>query len=134
MTNNNTPLEAAEQQTVVEWLNLNGLKHTMIPNDTYTKSIKQKMRNKRLGLNPGLPDLLILIPKDKSKDGEGYAIFCEMKRAKKSLSTVSKAQQEWHDAINGLNCLNVQAYICYGAAEAIKVISHYLKSSVTSPF
>ena len=129
------PLEDEEQANFAAWLNRQpGLKYTMIPNDVWTTSHKQKARMKRLGLNRGLADMLVLIPKDRSKDGEGYTIYCEMKRAKRSLSTVSDDQQAWHDAINELGVPNIQCYICYGSSEAIKVISHYLKSVENSPF
>ena len=128
------PLEDEEQANFVRWLVGKGLKHTMIPNDVWTTSSKQKARMKRLGLNGGLADMLVLIPKDKSKDGEGQCLFIELKRAKRSLSTVSDDQQAWHDAINELGVLNIQCYICYGSAEAIKTVSHYLKSVDNSPF
>lgn len=130
---NNTPLEDDEQATFVEWLDLQaGVKYTAIPNSTYTKSWSVKRRNHRLGLRAGLCDMFIIISPKASQDGLGYAIFIEMKR--KAGSVVSKEQKSWIQAINAVGSLQVQAYIAKGADEAIKIISHYLKSTENSAF
>ena len=122
---NTSPLEDCEQIAFVEWLDLQALKYTAIPNNTYTKSWNQKLKNKRMGLHPGLSDLLVLVSPEKSKDGAGYALFVEMKRVKGGVQ--SKSQKEWEAALNGLRTPYVQYYLCHGADEAIKVVSHYLK-------
>ena len=131
---NDTPLERQEQSAFVDWLEAQGLLFSATAQSTYTTSWNQKRLNHVTGLRKGVPDMLVLIPKDKSKDGEGQCLFIELKRAKRSLSTVSDDQQAWHDAINELGVLNIQCYICYGSAEAIKTVSHYLKSVDNSPF
>ena len=122
---NTSPLEDCEQIAFVEWLDLQDLKYTAIPNNTYTKSWNQKLKNKRMGLHPGLSDLLVLVSPEKSKDGAGYALFVEMKRVKGGVQ--SKSQKAWETALNGLRTPYVQYYLCHGADEAIKVVSHYLK-------
>ena len=106
------PLETNEQQTVVQYLELKGLKFSAIPNSTYTKSIKQKIKNRDEGLRSGLPDLLIVLPKK--------LLFIEMKREKGGV--VSKFQQEWIDALNNINN-SVEAVVCRGCDEAINKIN-----------
>ena len=133
MANNNTPLEDDEQIAFVEWLECqSGVKFTAIPNSTYTKSWSVKRRNHRLGLRAGLCDMFVVINPEASQDGLGYAIFVEMKRLKGS--TTSAEQKSWIQAINAVDSLQVQAYVAKGADEAIKIISHYLKSTDNSIF
>lgn len=116
----------------VDWLTLNGIKHTAIPNNTFTKSWNQKLKNKRMGLHRGLADLFVIINPSQSKDGEGYALFIEMKRLRGGVQ--SPEQKEWEESINGLNLPNAQYYLCKGAEQAINTVSHYLKSVENSPF
>ena len=128
------PLENIEQKQVVKFLEDNGLLFSAPAQSTWTKSYKQKRENYEMGTRPGLPDLMIYISPDKSKDGLSYILHIEMKRAKKSLSKVSLEQKRWHDSINAVGTPQLQAYICYGAYEAIKVVSHYLAKPVTHSF
>jgi hypothetical protein len=113
------PLEDEEQETVVEYLELRGLKFTAIPNSTFTKSWSQKNKNRRVGLRAGLPDLLIALP------GTGI-LFIEMKRLEGS--TTSAKQKAWIETLN--KCPGAQAYVCKGAVEAIAIIDKYLPSGV----
>jgi len=106
------PTEAEEQKIVIEYLELKGYKFTAIPNSTYTTSWKQKRHNTDMGLRSGLPDLFIILP--------NHILFLEMKRIKKS--TVSKEQEEWIKAINGLKLKNISASVAYGADQAIQII------------
>lgn len=132
MKKNESPLEDFEQMAFVAWLVLHDIKHTAIPNNTYTTSWNQKLKNKRMGLNPGLCDIFLLISPEQSVDGEGYALFIEMKRSNGGV--VSKEQEGWIDAINGLKQPYIQAYVARGADSAIKIVSHYLKSIKVSIF
>ena len=132
MANNNTPLEHYEQVEFVNWLVRQGLKHTSVPNNTYTKSWSQKRKNKAEGLNPGYSDLIVLVAPSQSKDSMGYHLCIEMKRVKGGVQ--SKDQKAWEVAVNGLNTPHVQYYIAKGAAEAIKIVSHYLKTVDNSIF
>lgn len=129
---NDTPLERQEQSAFVDWLEAQGLLFSATAQSTYTTSWNQKRLNHVTGLRKGVPDMLVLIPKDKSKDGGGYCLFIEMKRLKGG--SVSKEQRVWLDSINALETPYTQAYIAKGAAEAIKTVSHYLKSVDNSPF
>lgn len=74
------------------------------------------------GLKKGFPDLQLLIPA-----GSYHGLFIELKRAKKSLSKISKEQKEW---IERLNKQGYQAKVCYGADEAIETIKGYLCKQV----
>jgi hypothetical protein len=40
------PLETVEQQALTHWLDLNNYVFTKIANETFTKSFKQKRKNK----------------------------------------------------------------------------------------
>jgi len=110
------PLEFDEQVSFVEYLEAKGIKFSSTAQSTWTSSWKQKTKNKQSGLRRGLPDLVLILWIDGSK----HLVFIEMKRAKKSLSTVSKEQKEWIKELN--ECKNVGAYVCYGAKEAIDLV------------
>jgi hypothetical protein len=115
------PTEEVEQAEFVQYLRLKGLKFTAIPNSTYTTSFKQKIKNKRQGLNPGLPDLVICLP-DK-------LLFIEMKRVKNG--TVSNYQKEWIEELNKIP--NVEAVVCRGCGEAIDTVEANLKKTNDNP-
>ena len=113
---NITPLESEEQKTLVQYMELKGLKFTSIPNSTYTKSWKQKAKNKAEGLRPGLPDMMVIL--------NNKLIFIELKRVKGGQ--VSDSQKSWIAALNG--CESVQAFVCYGAQEGIDLIEKLQKA------
>ncbi len=119
---NTTPLEEVEQANFVDWLELQGLKFSATAQSTYTTSYNQKRKNHRTGLRKGVPDMIVLIAPEQSKDGEGYCIFIELKRLKGGK--VSPEQQSWLDA---LNQTPVHAYLAQGCDAAIKIVEHYLK-------
>jgi len=112
------PHEEIEQAEFVKYLRLKNIKFTAIPNSTYTTSWKQKAKNKRMGLNPGLPDLLILLP--------GKLLFIEMKRIKNG--SVSEYQKEWISALNQIQ--NVEAVVCRGCQEAIVAVDRILNNKI----
>ena len=118
-----TPLESAEQATFVQWLDLMGLKHTSIPNSTYTTSIKQKMHNKRQGLHAGLPDVLVVIP------NKGL-LFVELKRRKGGV--VSEAQRDWILALNTV--AGVEARVCAGSDAAIAFVGEFYHKAANEVF
>lgn len=120
---NNTPLESAEQKTLVAWLELQGLLFTAIPNSTYTTSWSVKRRNYEQGLRKGLPDLVIVIPPERAVDGTGRVIFCEMKRQRGGV--VSPEQKKWIAALNAVGG-TVDAFIAHGADEAIEEIARVI--------
>jgi hypothetical protein len=119
----NYPLEKDECKMFVDWLNIKGLKFALIAQETYSQSWGMKMKNKRLGGHPGLPDYMVVIP-PRDDCATSNLAFVEMKRAKKSLSKVSKEQKAWQAALN--DCLGVEVCIAYGAQEAKEFIESLL--------
>jgi hypothetical protein len=103
------PTEAEEQATFVQWLEIKGYKFTAIPNSTYTKSWKQKVHNRAMGLRAGFPDLAIIV----------NDIFCcvELKRLKGG--TLSQEQKSWIEALENAG---IPAKVCKGADEAMNFI------------
>ena len=108
------PKEEDEQAVLVEYLELKGLRFSAIAQSTYTKSWKQKMKNKKMGVRSGLPDLMVIIPNPE----QNILLFIELKRIKGGA--VKQSQNEWIDELNKVE--GVIAKICYGAEEAIKFI------------
>ena len=131
-----TPTEDQEAVMLAQWLSIQKLPATHVANesgrDAYAR--RRAIRMKRQGVSKGFFDYIVFIPAVKSKDGEAYCLCIELKRAKKSLSRLTPEQKEWQDKVNDLGTNNIQAYVAYGANEAIRVISHYLKSTDNSIF
>lgn len=106
------PSEDQEQMHLVQYCDMKGYPRFRVPNETYTKSWSQKLKNKRLGVSPGVPDLFVV--------AHGRLIAVEMKRTKGS--NTSQAQKEW---IETLNANGTPAQVCKGAEEAIKFIESF---------
>lgn len=109
------PTEAEEQIKLVQWLRLKNLPHFRVPNETYTKSWRQKNMNKALGVSKGVPDLFVIVG--------GKLIAIEMKRTKGSVT--SREQIDW---IERLNKAGVRSTIAKGCQEAIAFVELMLKS------
>lgn len=62
LANIDNPYEDQEQEAFVQWLRLKDYPHFRVPNETYTKSHKQRIKNKKLGVSPGVPDLAVVVP------------------------------------------------------------------------
>jgi hypothetical protein len=107
------PLEESEQKALVQWLRLKGIRHTSVPNSTWTSSWAQKAKNKAMGLCPGLPDLVVCLPKT--------LLFIEMKRQGRKPTD---DQKEWIGFLNGYE--GVQACVCYGFDEARETIEEIM--------
>lgn len=137
MAKNSTPLEHDEQVRVISWLrtdndhaalfkkrNLSPVLFSAIANGHYQQSIKQQNKLKAEGMNSGVPDLLIIVPPERSKTGRRLMLWIEMKR--QQGGSVSDAQQQWIDEINAVEGGNVGAFVCYGADEAIQLLKDFL--------
>jgi len=116
---NITPIEYQECVALAQYLDIlqtqkKILRYTHIPNETFTKSWNQKMKNKRQGVHPGIPDYIILFPR--------LLVFLEMKRIKGS--SVSVDQMAW---ITDLSSLGFIATVCYGFEHARAIIEDILK-------
>lgn len=112
------PLEEEEQAKVVIYLDElkaegKKIKYTSIPNSTFTKSWKQKKKNKEQGLRAGLPDLFLIV--------NNRPFFIEMKR---KSGKVSESQKEWIEAIK--KCKELGVYVCYSYEQAKEIIDMYL--------
>lgn len=118
------PTEDQEQQAFVQWLRLNGYPHFRVPNETYTKSFKQKAKNKALGVSAGVPDLFVCVPNSTYMEGDGAAsqgyelVAVEMKRRKGGV--VSTHQREW---LSTLEQSNIKTVVARGCDEAIEFIN-----------
>lgn len=114
------PIEDIECEVFHNWLELYNIPHTHIPNESKSQTRAAIIRGaklKRMGVSPGYWDYDVYVP-ILDLDGElgGYELIkIEMKRAKKSLSTVSKAQKGWGKIYE---LAGIEGYICYGAEEA----------------
>lgn len=116
-----TPLyELHEQAQVVEYLELlksqgKVVLFSAVPNNTWTKSWSQKLKAKKEGVRPGVPDMIVVT--------KNRLFFIEMKRV--SGGVVSKDQKEWIEAINRVG---IEARVCRGFEEAKKFVDEQLKN------
>lgn len=108
------PLEADEQEAVVQYCAYAGIDVIHIPNEG-KRSAWYGAKLRAVGLKSGVPDLFIPAAR------KGFhGLFIEMKRDGKAKPT--RAQLEWNMK---LNSAGYRAVICYGAAEAIRVLQEY---------
>lgn len=110
--------EAWEQQQLVIRLRANNYKFTMIANDTWTSSFRQKAKNKALWMNPWMSDLIIILKNNN-------VLFLELKKAPwkrggNNWSQTSKYQLEWKKSIN--KCAWSQYEICQWFLRAKEII------------
>jgi len=115
------PLESEECATFVDWLEWqkrigNILLFTHVPNETFTRSWKTKLTNKKLGVRKGFPDYAIVT-------AAYHFVAVEMKRL--SGSTTAAEQKAWVAGIDGCG-RSSHAKVCRGAAEAIEFVKEFL--------
>ena len=108
------PTEDQEQIAVVQYCILKGYPHWHTPNSTFTKSWKQKTKNKAMGVSPGVPDLGVIV--------NNRLIFIEMKRVKGG--SLSEHQKLW---IANLERAKVPVRVCKGFKEAKAFIDEIAK-------
>lgn len=113
-----TTLEIDEQANVVKYLELlknmgRVVVYSAVPNNLWSTSWSQKMKQKKLGVKSGVPDLIVVTPKT--------TFFIEMKR--KKSGRVKEEQDEW---ITAINHTGVPARVCFGYEEAKKFIDEML--------
>jgi hypothetical protein len=128
--------EDMEQMNLVRFLDRNNLLFTHIPNSTWTPSWSQKHKNKHMGVRRGFPDMVICIPKNKSKDGEPWLLFIELKKKRKMLKSgkpsksrpgTTPEQDEWLEFLGGVPG-NTAATVSCGAYEAKQFIVDYMRN------
>lgn len=110
--------EDREHHIVVRYCEARGIPVFHVPNNTFTKSPMVRAKNTLLGVKAGIPDLWIPIT------GVGMVVI-EMKRPKETGKTnyPTPAQREWIEIFNQVP--GCEAFVCYGADEAIKVIERF---------
>ncbi len=121
----NNPLKISEfsdQCLFVEYLEIlksqgKVVMYTAIPNSTWTPSWGQKIKNKKAGLNPGFPDLFIII-KDRFNDFKAICIEMKIKGGR-----LSKEQEAWHI---GLVKAGVITWTAWGYDHAKEIIDNEL--------
>ncbi|MDE6586151.1 MAG: VRR-NUC domain-containing protein [Clostridia bacterium] len=110
--------EDAEQEAVIEYCTLKGIKVVHIPNESKRTPV-YGAKLKRIGLREGFPDLAFPTPR------KGYhGLYIELKRDRTCKPTAE--QWRW---INYLNGQGYRATVCYGASEAIEEINWYFNSA-----
>lgn len=119
MAVNNTPLEKDECYTLVAYLRVKGYKFSAIMNETGSGQNAKRIgvRNKRMGMSPGVPDYIIIV--------DDNLLWCEMKRQKGG--TVSAYQKGWIEALENAG---QTVRVCRGAGEAIDFIESIAKHGV----
>lgn len=104
------PLETEEQKAFVTWLSYNWYFFSALPLWNLL-SKDQAYKNVAEGVNPWVPDILIILKNKK-------LLFVEMKRLKKGV--VRPEQKEWIKRIN--ECDGVTARVARWCKEAITII------------
>ena len=105
------PTEAQEAVTLTTYLRVRGFRFTHIANETGSgQGAKfQGIRNKRQGVSKGFPDYMVIV--------DNKLIAIELKRSKGGK--VSPEQKEW---LSALSKAGVDAFVSYGAKDAIEYI------------
>lgn len=108
------PPEEAEQLALVQWLELHKIKYTHVPNEGKHK-VQYRVKQKRLGVQAGLPDILIFDRPPLYPENVGVAI--ELKRQKGGR--VTPEQTAW---LEDLKARGWVVAVCRGAMEAIRFL------------
>lgn len=115
--------ELKEQHAFVNWAEEKGIMISAITNGSYTPHAKTRAKNTYEGLRPGVPDLIMVIPKKYRKNGMGKTILVEMKKPKGGVT--SKKQKEWNKALSESE--GVEAAVCNTAERAIAFIQSFIE-------
>ena len=108
------PPEEAEQLALVQWLELHKIKYTHVPNEVKHK-VQYRVKQKRLGVQAGLPDILIFDRPPLYPENVGVAI--ELKRQKGGRVTPEQTAWLEHLKVRGWTVA-----VCRGAMEAIRFL------------
>lgn len=125
-----THYEDAEQQALFQWAQLQpcaggkiGTFLVHVPNGGFRKP-QEAARLKALGVTPGVSDLLFTLPR------LGYhGLWIEMKRQLRHFRTPTEAKaavsDEQHDWLKRMTLNGYAGAVCYGADEAMRLLSGY---------
>lgn len=108
------PTEEQEQLALVQWLELHEIRYTHVPNEGKHK-VQYRAKQKRLGVKPGVPDILIFDRPPLYPENVGVAI--ELKRQKGGR--VTPEQIAW---LEDLKARGWAVAVCRGAMEAIRFL------------
>lgn len=107
--------EQQEQFKFAHWLRLNKIRFYHPPNGG-NRDLIEASKLKRLGVSPGVPDIVIPIAVEPY-----HSLYIELKRTKGG--SVSPEQKDW---LEWLNFNGHRAVICKGADAAIEIVKQYL--------
>lgn len=109
------PSETEEEITFSSWCEQKGYTHWHVPQETFTKSWKQKKKNEEMGVLSGVSDHWVKLPTPLHP--EGSLIVIELKR--QFGNTPTDEQIKFMLEMEKID--NVTAVCCYGGDEAIKL-------------
>lgn len=112
------PTEDEEQIALFDWLDAKRIPAFHVNNEMYTKSWKQKLRAKRMGVRSGVPDVFVVLPTK--------VVAIELKRTKGGV--VSDNQKYWIKTLNGAG---LKSIVARGASEAIAFVETEIKTERT---
>ena len=123
VTNRVTPRETDEQAAVIEWWAWKskawGIPPRLlfhIPNEGSGSAVRGRLQ-KRQGVRAGCPDLCLTVAR-----GGFFGLFVEMKRKAGRLTDEQKVFQD------DLRAQGYRVETCYGADQAMDVITNYMLS------
>jgi len=131
--------ESDEQIQLSDTLDLMKIPHYSLRNEESIKSMGYLMKRKRMGWRAGTPDMMVIIPSERSYVGRTLLCFIELKKARRKLLRASERgkkgdmvtqnsptveQLQFIDQVNQVK--DVQGYVAYGADEALKIIDRLI--------
>lgn len=121
------PLEDEETIAFHQWLQLQDIPHTHIPNEIggSTPAMKARaVKMKRMGTSKGFPDLLVFIPVYGVTGGVDCYQLCAIEMKRQKGSTTTKEQKEWLKILAASGALSK---VCKGAEDARKFVESIKK-------
>ena len=111
--------EHQHAELLAHWLRANNYRFHHSPNETFTKSWRQKRKNTLEGVSAGFPDYCVILKR-------GNCLFLELKKSRGKNgglngSKITDAQKAWIDDLG--NCPNVFAFVAHGFEEAKTLIT-----------
>ena len=116
------PLEEEETKAFHEWLQIQNIPHTHIPNEIggSTSAMKARaVKMKKMGTSKGFPDLLVFIPVFGATGHTDCYQMCAIEMKRRKGSTTSKEQLAWLDILQASGAM---CAVCKGADEAIAFV------------
>lgn len=123
----NVPFEDDEVMVFHQWLEIQGMPHTHIPNEIggSTSAIKARaVKMKKMGTSKGFPDLLVFIPiTGVTGEIDSYQM-CAIEMKRRKGGTVSKDQKRWLEILQASGAMTA---VCHGADEAVAFVDAIMK-------